>query len=76
MHLIAEGKVIHAGTMNSSNSTVAAAIGTLEVLENENVVERVYLLGNLLMAGLKQIGKNIEAIFWCRVGAHAAHRFY
>ncbi|HNP21124.1 MAG TPA: aspartate aminotransferase family protein [Panacibacter sp.] len=61
MHLIAEGKVIHAGTMNSSNSTVAAAIGTLEVLENENVVERVYLLGNLLMAGLKQIGKKYRS---------------
>lgn len=61
MQLIAEGKVIHAGTMNSSNSTIAAAIGTLEVLENENVIERIYRLGNLLMAGLKGIGKKYHS---------------
>lgn len=61
MQLIAGGKVIHAGTMNSSNSTVAAAIGTLEVLENENVIERIYRFGNLLMAGLKEIGKKYHS---------------
>jgi len=57
MNLIAEGKVIHAGTMNSSNSTVAAALGTLEVLESENVVERIFKLGLQLMEGLRLIGK-------------------
>ncbi len=57
MNLIAEGKVIHAGTMNSSNSTVAAALGTLEVLESENVVERIFKLGLQLMEGLSLIGK-------------------
>ena len=57
MNLIVEGKVIHAGTMNSSNSTVAAAIGTLEVLESENVVERIFKLGLQLMDGLREIGK-------------------
>jgi glutamate-1-semialdehyde 2,1-aminomutase len=57
MNLIAEGKVIHAGTMNSSNSTVAAAIGTLEVLESENVYERIFKLGRQLMEGLREIGK-------------------
>ncbi|MEX2235079.1 MAG: aspartate aminotransferase family protein [Cyclobacteriaceae bacterium] len=57
MNLIAEGKVIHAGTMNSSNSTVAAAIGTLEVLESENVVQRIFKLGLQLMEGLREIGK-------------------
>src|SRR5258706_2653961 len=57
MNLIAEGKVIHAGTMNSSNSTVAAAIGTLEVLESENVLERIFKLGTQLMNGLREIGK-------------------
>ncbi len=31
MELIAEGKVIHAGTMNSGNPTVAAALATIEV---------------------------------------------
>ena len=48
MNLIVEGKVIHAGTMNSSNSTVAAAMGTLEVLESENVYERIFKLGTQL----------------------------
>lgn len=58
MNLIVESKVIHAGTMNSSNSTVAAAIGTLEVLESENVLERIFKLGLQLMEGLREIGKN------------------
>lgn len=57
MNLVAEGKVIHAGTMNSSNSTVAAAIGTLEVLETGNVYERIFKLGLQLMEGLRDIGK-------------------
>ena len=57
MNLIAERNVIHAGTMNSSNSTVAAAIGTLEVLESENVLERIFKLGTQLMKGLREIGK-------------------
>ena len=57
MNLVAEGKVIHAGTMNSSNSTVAAAIGTIEVLESGNVYERIFQLGLQLMEGLREIGK-------------------
>ncbi|MEK6781176.1 MAG: aspartate aminotransferase family protein [Bacteroidota bacterium] len=57
MNLIAEGKVIHAGTMNSSNSTVAAAIGTLEVLETANTYERIFKLGLQLMDGLRKISK-------------------
>ena len=57
MNLVAEGKVIHAGTMNSSNSTVAAAIGTIEVLETGNVYERIFKLGLQLMEGLRDIGK-------------------
>ncbi len=61
MNLIAEGKVIHAGTMNSSNSTVAAAIGTLEVLESGNVTERIFQLGRQLMEGLRDIGKQYHS---------------
>ena len=57
MSLIVEGKVIHAGTMNSSNSTVAAAMGTIEVLESEDVYERIFKLGLTLMEGLREIGK-------------------
>ncbi len=57
MNLVVESKVIHAGTMNSSNATVAAALGTLEVLESENVYERIFSLGLQLMEGLRLLGK-------------------
>ena len=57
MTLVVEGKVIHAGTMNSSNSTVAAAMGTIEVLEAGNIYEKIYTLGLQLMEGLRDIGK-------------------
>ena len=57
MNLIVEGKVIHAGTMNSSCSTVAAALGTIEVLEQDGIYENIYRLGLKLMDGLRIIGK-------------------
>ena len=53
MRQIAEGAVIHAGTMNSGNPSVAAAQATLEVLERDNVHPRLFLLGKQLMAGLR-----------------------
>lgn len=53
MGLIEEAKVIHAGTMNSSNPTVAAALATIEVLEAELPYDRMFRLGQKLMQGLK-----------------------
>ena len=56
MNLLVEGKVIHAGTMNSSNSCIAAALGTIEVLESDTAThKRIFLLGNKLIAGLREI---------------------
>lgn len=55
MQPIAEGKVIHAGTMNSGQSSIAAAAATLRVLERDNVHERLYHLGRRLMDGLKRV---------------------
>lgn len=55
MQPVAEGKVIHAGTMNSSNATVAAALATLEVLERENAHAHIFALGQRLMNGLRAI---------------------
>ncbi len=52
--LIEDAKVIHAGTMNSSNPTIAAALSTIEVLEKENPYERMFRLGNKLMDGLRK----------------------
>ena len=55
--LLAEGEVIHAGTMNSGNPSVAAALATLEVLEEPGTHERIFRLGRKLMAGLTELGQ-------------------
>jgi glutamate-1-semialdehyde 2,1-aminomutase len=55
MDLMTEGKVIHAGTMNAGNPTVAAALATIELLEEGGVYERIYRLGKRLMEGLTAI---------------------
>lgn len=60
MHLIAEGKVIHAGTMNSACALIAAALGTIEVLEEEGTHERIYALGLRLMEGLRKAAEETE----------------
>ena len=57
MELIEQSRVIHAGTMNSSNPTVAAALATIRVLEEEAPYERMFTLGNRLMDGLRQAAK-------------------
>lgn len=54
MHLIEEAKVIHAGTMNAGNPTVAAALATIEVLEKENPYPRMFQYGKKLMEGLRK----------------------
>jgi glutamate-1-semialdehyde 2,1-aminomutase len=54
MRLLSEGQVIHAGTMNAGNPSVAAALATLEILEHENVHPRLFALGQQLMEGLRQ----------------------
>lgn len=54
MGLIESSKVIHAGTMNTSNPTVAAALATIQTLEQENPYQRMFDLGNLLKDGLTQ----------------------
>ncbi|GAB3925561.1 aspartate aminotransferase family protein [Larkinella terrae] len=54
MRLIEEAKVIHAGTMNAGNPTIAAALATIQVLEREQPHERLYRFGQKLMVGLQQ----------------------
>lgn len=60
MDLVAEGKVIHAGTMNSACPLVAAALGTIEVLEQVGTHERIYTLGHRLMNGLRKVAEETE----------------
>ncbi|HEY8661856.1 MAG TPA: aspartate aminotransferase family protein [Hanamia sp.] len=55
MQLIESAKVIHAGTMNSSNATVAAALATIEILEKEMPYERMFKLGKELMEGIRSV---------------------
>ncbi len=57
MQLVADGKVVHAGTMNSANPTVAAALATIRVLENENVHPRLFQLGQAFMNGLRHAAR-------------------
>jgi glutamate-1-semialdehyde 2,1-aminomutase len=54
MNVIEDAKVIHAGTMNSSNATVAAALTTIEILKAEQPYARIFEYGKKLMEGLKQ----------------------
>src|SRR5690625_1270484 len=51
MVLLEESKVIHAGTMNSNTPTVAAALATISVLEDENPYARIFRYGNKLKIG-------------------------
>jgi len=61
MNLIVEGKVIHAGTMNSGNPSVAAAIATIEVLEQDSkTYDRIFYLGNKLIKGLQTINEKYK----------------
>ena len=57
MDSIESGKVIHAGTMNSGNASVAAALATLELLEEPGLYDRLYQLGASLRAGLSQASR-------------------
>ena len=60
MRLIEDGKVIHAGTMNSACALTAAALGTLEVLEKKGTHDNLYTLGKMLMDGLRTIALELN----------------
>lgn len=52
---VAEGRALHAGTMNAGNPTVAASNATLEILERDRVHDRLFRLGSDLAAGLRRV---------------------
>lgn len=56
MEFIANGTVMHAGTYNSNNPSVAAAVATIKVLESQSpdLFDRMRTLGLRLQAGLKK----------------------
>lgn len=53
MNEIEKANVIHAGTMNSSSPTVAAALATIQVLEEQQPYDRMFRYGIKLMEGLR-----------------------
>lgn len=53
MDEIVTARVIHAGTMNACNPTVAAALATVTVLKRENPYPKMFGLGEKLRKGLK-----------------------
>jgi glutamate-1-semialdehyde 2,1-aminomutase len=57
MRPIAEGKVIHAGTMNSGNPSIAAALATVRTLLDQKIPSALSKKGTLLMQGLGKAGE-------------------
>ncbi|MFC1465853.1 MAG: aspartate aminotransferase family protein [Candidatus Brachytrichaceae bacterium NZ_4S206] len=57
MQPIAEGKVIHAGTANAGNPSVAAAKATIEVMQRDRVHDKLHRLGKRLQAGLREAAR-------------------
>lgn len=57
MQPIADGKVIHAGTANAGNPSIAAAIATIQVMERERAQEKMTYLGRRLQAGLREAAR-------------------
>jgi glutamate-1-semialdehyde 2,1-aminomutase len=58
MEEICSSRVIHAGTLNTNNSSVAAALCTIYMLERDHPYGRLFELGQLLMNGLKQLASS------------------
>ena len=54
MEVVEQGRALHAGTMNSGNAPVAAALATLTILEREQPHKRMFDLGQKLMAGIRK----------------------
>ncbi|MBI3465690.1 MAG: aspartate aminotransferase family protein [Planctomycetes bacterium] len=57
MQAIADGRVIHAGTMNAGNPSIAATWATLEVMERDRIHPRLFALGGQLMEGLRDASR-------------------
>jgi len=55
MQLMADGTAIHAGTINSCNPCIAAAVTTIEILEKDNTHKKLFALGKRLQDGLLKI---------------------
>ncbi len=64
MRQIADGKVVHAGTLNGNPLALAACVAALRELSDPEVYERLHRLGNRLREGLVTIlrGKGLAVV--------------
>ncbi|MEX0882026.1 MAG: aminotransferase class III-fold pyridoxal phosphate-dependent enzyme, partial [Cyclobacteriaceae bacterium] len=60
MEEISSARVIHAGTMNTGNPTVAAALATVSILERDDPYPKMFALGDRLRQGLTQLAKDTQ----------------
>jgi len=59
MQPITDGKVIHAGTVNAGNPSIAAAQATIRVMRRDRVQDRLHQLGKRLQAGLREAARTV-----------------
>jgi len=59
MRLVAEGRVIHAGTMNSGQPGVAAALATLRIMQREAIHTQLFERGRRLMQQLQEAAASL-----------------
>src|SRR5690606_17920007 len=57
MQMVVEGRALHAGTMNSGNAPVAAALSTITILERDRPHDRMFSLGQKLMDGIRNAAR-------------------
>lgn len=60
MKVVEDGRALHAGTMNSGNAPVAAALATLSILEQEKPHARMFALGQKLMEGIRKSARKYD----------------
>jgi len=60
MEYVANGTVMHAGTYNSNNPSIAAAAATIAILESNDgeIYKHIHALGQQLQQGLRRIAEN------------------
>ena len=54
MDVVEQGRALHAGTMNSGNAPVAAALATISILERDQPHDRMFAYGQKLMNGIRE----------------------
>jgi glutamate-1-semialdehyde 2,1-aminomutase len=69
------GDVFFAGTYNGHAGSVAAAIATIDILEKENVNQRIAELGDRMRAGLQDILDRLDLV-WTVAGFGSVYTLY